>query len=1490
MKTLSILLISLLFIYSINAQNAPLTADKQIYVYVSSTTTQTNTGIIRQGSSNQQIIGIQIVTTGNVNPDIVSSFTLNTNGSTNASDIVDAKVYYTGTSSAFTATNQFGANYSTPAGSFSIVGSQVLAEGTNYFWLTYDISLNAAHNDLIDAECNSIIVNDTAKTPAIEAPEGFRTIKAALTGGVTVGSTGDYPTITGAGGVFEAINNGGLKGNTTVLIVSNTFETGAVALSQWYEAGGSYFTLTIQPDAAEERVVSGGFAGGLIRFSGADRVTIDGRYNNVGKYLAFANTATSGTIAAIQLIGTAAGMGCADILIRNCRVSAGHNGSGSYAITMGGATVGSGGYDHDQVAIQNCILYKAGYGIYSRGSVTGIYNNLVISDDSVGSLIPGNEVKQCGIYLQQCAGAMISGNTVFNIVNGSSEPKGIQLSAGCINSTVSGNMVTGVKYTGAFTYGGSGIYVNPGYLTANISIINNIVTDISGVGSMNLAIAGIRIENGAGIALYYNSVSLAANVSHATAGDISAAVFIGGSAAEIILKNNIFRNSIVNTAASALSYAIYSNMPGYGFSTIDYNDYFAGGIQGRMGYCDYANATTITQWRMITSQDGHSIGDDPLFASHTDLHFDYTSPARYAAAPVTGITSDFENAIRNDSTPSMGALETPRDSQGPEIIYSKLPNTALMVQRTLIATITDATGVPVSGPGLPVLYWNINHGAWNASAGEHTGDSSYKFTFGFGVSISDSVFYFIAAQDSYSMPSISVFPSAGAAGFTANPPDCSTKPANPDAYKVVAGLSGTLTVGIGANYPNLTGTGGLFETINQNIMVGNVDAVAISDLTEPGNWQLYGWLEEGAGTYSLTVSPEGATERLISGNVDKGLITLNGANRVTISGAAGDTTSRYFRIRNTNNSYPVIHFLNGAQNNTIRNCHIESELLGITFGASTVFSGNSHNQILFNAIHNRTDTTGIQFYGIYSLGTTANPNHSNTIRGNEISNYSSTGINITGIGNGGEWVIAGNSFFNNLETPPSTLQRGINFVPGWLSSGNHITGNYIGGQLPQCEGSYCINSGSGGFSGISINAGSTNNYIQNNTISNIFLSDTTTGSFYGIVVNDGWCSITNNIIGNTDTAKSIRNAASIGLVEGISVRSAITCNVSANLITNFVFTATSGNPEATGIFINSANVAKNRISGLGRCANAGVSPTIFGLYLYGNAGATNEIVNNSIALDGGSSADPNIFGVYDFSGGDNTTDFYYNSVSIEGTPDATSQTAAIKRDSYSHFNIRNNALANFSQAGSGGVDYCFYFSDTINLISDFNDLYCANGSLGLLNGDDIYQLADWRTASIKDAHSISLDPLFKSNTNNLHPHTGSPLGSAGIGIPEVTDDIDDMLRDPVFPTIGCYEKSAITNKTWNGTVSSSWNNPSNWTPSGVPMDSDNLTIPPATPFQCILSFTGLECNNITVRAGATITLNSGSGLAVFGNFIIENGGNLTNDGVLNVKRDILNLN
>ncbi len=1465
-------------------------------LYVSSNAIQNNTDPIRQSSTDQQVIGIQVVTTGNLNPALVTSFTLNTNGSTSTGDIAAAKVYYTGSSTTFQATNQFGATNPNPAGLFTISGSQALVEGTNYFWLAYDIALNAGNGDLIDGECNSITVNGTAKTPTLQAPTGARTIKAALSGTVIVGSGGTYPTITGTGGLFEAINTAGVRGNITAQIISNTAETGSVALPQWVEIGGSHYNLLIQPGAAVERTVSGGYAGGLIRLAGADHVTIDGNFAGSGKYLNIINSNTSGTIAALQLVSSGNGLGSTNVTIKNCKISTGHAGSSSYGVAAGGSSPGSAGADNDSLVIQNCNISKAYYGIYAGATAAGVNNSLIITGDSIGSSVAGNYVGRFGVYMLYCTEADISGNTIFNIMNPSYGSRGLYFALGCINATISRNRISGIKYTGTNTYGSAGIDIMTDEPSSNMTISNNLITDITGMGDTywaSEAIVGIRIHAGTGgINLYYNSVNLFGNISHSSmGGDNSAAIYIAGTGG-ISLKNNIFRNSIVNTVSSySKAYAIYSEMYKTGFTLIDYNDYFVEGTQGRLGYLEYGqNAATIEAWRSYTTQDVHSVGDDPLFKSATDLHLDFTSAALHGGNPVTGILTDNENVIRNGTTPSMGALETGTDARGPIISYSLLNNTASRLERTLIATLTDYTGVPVTGAGLPVLYWNINRGTWIPAPASAIGGSQYQFTFGSGVAVSDSVFYFIAAQDTWSETNVSVRPSAGAAGFSINPPACSTKPAYPDSYQVITGLNGTITIGTGGQFPTLTGEGGLFQMVNQNLLNGNVEAAVISDLTEPGTYSLYSWQEEGAGNFTVTIRPDGNTERLISGNVAQGMITLDGATRLTIKGCYGDTLSRCLRLRNTNNSYPVIQFLNGAQNITIRNCHLESGSSGIKFGTSSVLSGNSFNQILYNSIHNRTDITGALSSGITSTGTSSNPNHTNTIRGNEIYNYSSTGIFISATGNGGEWIISDNSFYNNLSTPPSTLQRGIYFVPGFLSFGNNITGNYIGGHSAQCGGNLWENTGTSVFTGIYLDAGSATNHIENNIISNIHLSNTNGGGFTGIMINEGWCGVAGNMIGNADISKSIRSNATDPFIYGISIESSSFCNIDGNTIANLVLTATSGNPWVYGIYINAANVTKNKLYGLGHCLNAGLWPRVVGIQNDGLSGADIEVSNNSISIDCGLSTDPEIYGYYENSYTANTNSIFYNSISISGPASLSSTTCALYRYIDATLNMKNNILANFRQSTGGGPAYALYFEDPGNLVSDFNDLYCAHGNLAYYNGIGLSELATWKTATAGDQHSISSDPLFMSNTSDLNPATGSLVVSAGVTLEEVTADINGNPRDPVSPTLGCYEVTGIINKTWNGAVSTGWNVAANWTPSGMPLATENVLIPEATPFYCTVNATGMVCKHITIASSGFLIVSPSNSLTVWGNLTIQDTGTLTNDGLLILKGNLMNLN
>jgi hypothetical protein len=145
--------------------------------YVSSTTTQ-QTGSAAAGSVDQTIIRIEVTVINTNTPLSVTSLNLSTNGTSVPSDITNAKVYYTGTSTTFSTANLFG-SFATPNGAFTVNGSQTLTGGTvntvNYFWLTYDIACGATGPNL-DGECTSFVIGGGSQTPTVTAPSGNKTV------------------------------------------------------------------------------------------------------------------------------------------------------------------------------------------------------------------------------------------------------------------------------------------------------------------------------------------------------------------------------------------------------------------------------------------------------------------------------------------------------------------------------------------------------------------------------------------------------------------------------------------------------------------------------------------------------------------------------------------------------------------------------------------------------------------------------------------------------------------------------------------------------------------------------------------------------------------------------------------------------------------------------------------------------------------------------------------------------------------------------------------------------------------------------------------------------------------------------------------------------------------------------------------------------------------------------------------------------------------
>ena len=162
--------------------------------YVSSTTTQSSITTVTAGSVNQQIVRLQVVVAGSNSPILnMSQIDINTAGSTNPSvDIDSVKIYYTGSSSSFATTTQFGSAVANPSGPLSITGSQNLIGGTtnttNYFWVVYNIACAATPTNVVDAQVTGFNVG-TSQIPTVTDPTGTRAIVKATSTATTLQSS-----------------------------------------------------------------------------------------------------------------------------------------------------------------------------------------------------------------------------------------------------------------------------------------------------------------------------------------------------------------------------------------------------------------------------------------------------------------------------------------------------------------------------------------------------------------------------------------------------------------------------------------------------------------------------------------------------------------------------------------------------------------------------------------------------------------------------------------------------------------------------------------------------------------------------------------------------------------------------------------------------------------------------------------------------------------------------------------------------------------------------------------------------------------------------------------------------------------------------------------------------------------------------------------------------------------------------------------------------
>lgn len=147
--------------------------------FSSSTVAQASTAIVTKCDVDQEIISVQVVTTGGCNPLSLTQFQLAAGSSTSGTlaDVSRIHIYYTGTSSTYSTSNEFVAGGTiVSGGTHTINGSQTLATGTNYFWVAYDINTAATTNNLVDASCTQITVAGVNQVPTTTSPAGTRQV------------------------------------------------------------------------------------------------------------------------------------------------------------------------------------------------------------------------------------------------------------------------------------------------------------------------------------------------------------------------------------------------------------------------------------------------------------------------------------------------------------------------------------------------------------------------------------------------------------------------------------------------------------------------------------------------------------------------------------------------------------------------------------------------------------------------------------------------------------------------------------------------------------------------------------------------------------------------------------------------------------------------------------------------------------------------------------------------------------------------------------------------------------------------------------------------------------------------------------------------------------------------------------------------------------------------------------------------------------------
>jgi len=534
----------------------------------------------------------------------------------------------------------------------ALAGGFAVGDFFDYYIVAQDVNgyLKSWPNGIVASNINTVTTH-----PTLTALNKVASVMS-LNGTYSIGASGDFTSLEQA---FRLYEYAPIAGPVVFQLTESNYNGGSTGffLPQNSEVSSTN-TLTIKPAAGVNPVLTSSSTSATLTLGGSDFVIIEGSNNeSSSRNLQIVNSSSGGGILFRHALGLCSGVGVENSIVRNVSISGTTTtNAASVGIALAGNSPTSNGQSHNNNSLLNNELKRLNRGIVMTGS-TAASDNLLIQGNVIGSSDPTEYLFAAGIEIQRGTNITIRNNRVFNVKSNTSSnggPIGIFIS----NSSASGfqitnNYIHGI-YSTAGTFGGKGIRT----FGTNITIANNLITDIGGGGSTTItsSVVGIFIGSTAST-IDHNTVYLYGDHNGSgTSANISAPISIAANGAT--LRNNLLVNTLDPVGKNnPISYCIHSSTLAANITVMDNNVYHQAGKNATQFGFISSSRNTISAWKTALGKDNNSYLKNPQFfaaspATETDLR-----PTRFVFVPSIGsVVSDYGTATRLSRT-AAGAWE-----------------------------------------------------------------------------------------------------------------------------------------------------------------------------------------------------------------------------------------------------------------------------------------------------------------------------------------------------------------------------------------------------------------------------------------------------------------------------------------------------------------------------------------------------------------------------------------------------------------------------------------------------------------------------------------------------------------------------------------------------------------------------------------------------------------------------------------------------------------